>query len=350
MNLQLKSLLVSGCGPFQKDTLLNFCDASGGPRPVTILGGANGSGKTTVLELITALCELLHPDYKRKDNVLSRAGYAQLDLRIDEKAFSIFYGDFTTSPALFINIPSDKYTWEAEHYGLYRSPISASFEKVISGALAIQISDSIYKQESTTLDFAFADVQQALAQQNRSTPLPGIVYLPYLRNLAPVKGQQIERAETRYQWVYRYEVARTFKGSLDSYLVWLDYAQPETFRAVCDFLNSLNFDDKTFHVERPTLKAIVATRDGHVHDVNQLSSGEQNILITLLELRRRLIPGSLVLIDEIENSLHPAFQHKLAQGLLRLQAQIPFQLIVTTHAPLFVEIFGAENTLLLTDF
>ena len=70
----------------------------------------------------------------------------------------------------------------------------------------------------------------------------------------------------------------------------------------------------------------------------------------VMALRRRLLPSSIVLIDEIENSLHPAFQHKLAQGLLALQREIPFQLIVTTHAPIFVEIFGAEATRILTPF
>jgi AAA15 family ATPase/GTPase len=77
---------------------------------------------------------------------------------------------------------------------------------------------------------------------------------------------------------------------------------------------------------------------------------EQNILIMLLELRRRLIPGSIVLLDEIENSLHPAFQHRLAQNLLQLQKQIPFQLILTTHQAVFVKIFGENSTRILTEF
>ncbi|MCW3058963.1 MAG: cytochrome c biosis protein CcmA, partial [Capsulimonas sp.] len=95
------------------------------------------------------------------------------------------------------------------------------------------------------------------------------------------------------------------------------------------------------------LKAIVITREGQVHNVDDLSSGEQNLLILLLELRRRLIPNSIVLIDEIENSLHPAFQYKIGEALKEMQREIPFQLIVTSHAPAFLKIFGSENTLLL---
>ncbi|HAI70568.1 MAG TPA: hypothetical protein DCM38_14165, partial [Gammaproteobacteria bacterium] len=57
-----------------------------------------------------------------------------------------------------------------------------------------------------------------------------------------------------------------------------------------------------------------------------------------------------VLLDEIENSQHPDFQHRLAQNLLQLQRQIPFQLILTTHQPAFVKIFGEKGTRLLTAF
>jgi len=165
-----------------------------------------------------------------------------------------------------------------------------------------------------------------------------------------VKGEQIHREEITYQWCYRYQNQKYFQGSLESYLIWLDYAEPEIFQVVIDFINQLNFEGKTFYIHRKTLSVMVKTRDGNEHPLNKLSSGEQNILIMLLELRRRLIPGSIVLLDEIENSLHPAFQHRLAQNLLQLQKQIPFQLILTTHQSVFVKIFGENNTRILTEF
>ena len=132
-------------------------------------------------------------------------------------------------------------------------------------------------------------------------------------------------------------------------MIWLDYAEPEEFKLVLDFMNQLDFGGKTFYINRKELSVIVRTKNGQ-HSFDKLSSGEQNILIMLLELYRRLIPGSIVLIDEIENSLHPAFYHHLAQSLLKLQKQIPFQLILTTHQPAFVKIFGEDCTRILTEF
>lgn len=333
MKLQLMSLRVIGCGPLQEDTLIDFCDANGKPRPITVLAGANGSGKTTVLELLLALSEILHPDYKYgPNNILDRTEYAQINWLVNnEKPFSIYYGQLPDQ----VNLPVDYKGLEVQTAGERIERYAGDIIEAITMAIPPT-------QKEHHLGFVY--------QQQRLDPLPSILYFPYYRSLRAVQGKQIQREEITYQWTYRYESASKFRGSLDSYLIWLDYAEPETYKHVIDFLNGLNLDGKTFGVQRRELKAIVTTQDGNTHEVNQLSSGEQNILITLLELRRRLVPHSLVLIDEIENSLHPTFQYRLAQGLRHLQAQIPFQLIVTTHAPAFVEIFGAENTLLLTEF
>ena len=178
---------------------------------------------------------------------------------------------------------------------------------------------------------------------------PTIVYLPHSRSLEPVSSSQIHKETDAYQLVHRFQTVREFPGSLASYLIWLDYAKPDRFLETQRFLNDLNFDGKTFWIDREALDVLVKT-NGHIHRLHELSSGEQNLLIILIELRRKLRPGSVVLIDEIENSLHPAYQHRLAQGLLALQREIPYQLIVTTHAPAFVEIFGEENTRILTPF
>jgi hypothetical protein len=210
----------------------------------------------------------------------------------------------------------------------------------------------------------YADLHQRIgSQQGNPSPwrlsgtywavndlVPSMIYFPHSRNLEPVSGQQIHKEDASYSFIHLFQTARQFPGSLTSYLIWLDYAEPEQFSDVQKFLNGLDFDGKTYDIDRKKLDVIVKTANGHEHPLHELSSGEQNLLIIFTELRRKLLPGSVVLIDEIENSLHPAYQHRLAQGLLALQREVPYQLIVTTHAPAFVEIFGEENTRILTPF
>ncbi len=337
MKIEILSLTVKNCGVL-KDVKIHFTDNDGYVEPSIVLGGANGSGKTTVLELIFKLAECLHHSQFSRNGgncadihkILHQSEYSvRIELSIENQKYDInlstdydFDNDVKYTNTLFIH-SSDCFS---------RPDILDELTKLIEHS----------NFESTNFFHSSSLAQVSLA--------PSILYFPCNRQLTPVTGQQIHHEEVKYQWCYRYKNYADFPGSLDSYLIWLDYAEPELFESVIDFLNQLNFEGKTFHIHRKTLSVIVKTRDGHEHPFSQLSSGEQNILIMLLELRRRLIPGSIVLIDEIENSLHPAFQHRLAQNLLDLQKQIPFQLILTTHQPAFVKIFGEKCTRILTEF
>lgn len=329
MKLELRSVRIKNCGPID-DLKLDFFDGKGETLPVCVIGGANGSGKTTILEAITAVAELLSSPRNLQQKSLRVDSYIQLDWRFDSFEVNAFIG----KPPQDANLSPEQ--WGAENP-------SGMMPLINLTGLASEVRQRINSQRSN-------QVVDVSGHFPASDLVPSLIYLPHNRSLEPVAGQEIRKEEEPYQFVYRFETVRQFPGSLTSYLIWLDYAEPERYAAIQQFLNDLNFEGKTFRVDRKSLSVVVKTASGEEHPLHELSSGEQNLLIILIELHRKLTPGSIVLIDEIENSLHPSFQHRLAQGLLALQREIPYQLIVTTHAPTFVEIFGAENTRLLTAF
>lgn len=324
MKLELRSIRVKNCGPLD-DVRVEFYDEQGKTLPVCVLAGANGSGKTTILEVIVWLMQGLGSG--NWTGKLSSLGYAQLDWLIDGAEFSLAFGDKPEDVALPPN-----------HF--FTSP-NGNFSK---GDLIEKLLQACRNYSGRAESPGFTG---ALLNGDRA---PAILYFPYKRSLEPVSGSQVNREILPYQFVYRFDVVPSFSGSLNSYLIWLEYAEPDQFKAAQSFLNELDFEGKTFHVHRHTLDILVRTREGHEHKLHELSSGEQNLLIILMELRRRLLPHSIVLIDEIENSLHPAYQHKLAQALLKMQQMIPFQLIVTTHSWEVAEIFGTSATRVLTKF
>jgi len=328
MKLELRSVRIKNIGPID-DIKIDFFNASGKTLPVCVIGGANGSGKTTVLEVIASLAEILQTGKAGAFLRSKTNGYAQADLLIDEYDFSIFFG---TSP-------SDA-ELKKEHCGEQAEGIT-----FVSTPLYADLHQRIENQQGNPSPWRLSGTYWAVKNL-----VPSLIYLPHSRSLEPVSGQQIHKEDANYSFIHRFQTVRKFPGSLTSYLIYLDYAEPEQFSDVRNFLNGLNFDGKTFHVSRKALDVSVKTANGREHSLHELSSGEQNLLIIFTELRRKLLPGSVVLIDEIENSLHPAYQHRLAQGLLALQREVPYQLIVTTHAPAFVEIFGKESTRILTPF
>ncbi|MEV5042055.1 ATP-binding protein [Microbacterium sp. LMI1x-1-1.1] len=71
---------------------------------------------------------------------------------------------------------------------------------------------------------------------------------------------------------------------------------------------------------------------GHRLPVARLSSGEQHLvaLFTLLLFAAR--PGSLVLIDEPEISLHAAWKHAFLADITRVAALSNLQVVLATHS------------------
>lgn len=83
-------------------------------------------------------------------------------------------------------------------------------------------------------------------------------------------------------------------------------------------------------------------KDGHPLNVEQLSDGEKCIVALVGDLARRLVVANpdfenplvgsgIVLIDEVELHLHPAWQRTILPRLLKTFPNVQF--IVTTHSP-----------------
>jgi predicted ATP-binding protein involved in virulence len=83
----------------------------------------------------------------------------------------------------------------------------------------------------------------------------------------------------------------------------------------------------------------------------QLSSGEQHLLVMFFDLIFKTQPGTLVLIDEPELSLHLIWQNDFLKALSQIIEINEIDIIIATHAPdliqdrwdLTVELKGIED-------
>ncbi len=318
-HFRLLSTRLVNIGPF-KDTLIKFTNEENIPMSLVLIAGANGSGKTTVLETIAHVVSLFNGGGTLLNKNLSSQEYAQVDIALDEKKISLFYG----------HKPHDQEL--QEHYlGYFGGKLDYSSDSVRKDMIAIQ------------------RCEQSIVDLKKCEGHPSLLYFPHFRMIHPVRGDAVSKEVIMYRWVFRYQECRQFPGSLDAYLVWLDYAKPEVFIEVKDFLNKYALTGKKIsHVEREELKAIIITEQGGKHYLEDLSSGEQNLMALLLEIKKRLIPGSVLMIDEIENSLHEAFEYKIGHILQKLQEEYQLQIIVSSHSDTFLKLFGTQNTLIFT--
>lgn len=107
-------------------------------------------------------------------------------------------------------------------------------------------------------------------------------------------------------------------SQLNRYLAWFDLK-----------LHLTEFDPWRSFIQ------LSLTESSHMTDVVDLSSGQRTILNIACNLTLGAELKSFVLIDEIENHLHPSVQAKLRDALLELSAD-GVQAIAVTHSPIFI--------------
>src|SRR5262249_44359558 len=153
--------------------------------------------------------------------------------------------------------------------------------------------------------------------------LPGVIFIPSKERsfVLPEEshktpGKIIADAE----FVYRWHPPATWKDSLEARLYsarWEDLNAKEEGRPhdAQHFDASRRAFDRFFEgakrLKWEHAELVVELKDGTQHDLSQLSSGEEQVLILMAEILHRWRPGSLVLIDEPELHLHMSWESRL---------------------------------------
>ncbi len=96
---------------------------------------------------------------------------------------------------------------------------------------------------------------------------------------------------------------------------------------------------------------VFTTENGISLALENLSSGEQHELVLLYDLLFRVSPGSLILIDEPELSLHVVWQEQFLKDIQQVTKLTDIDIIIATHSPdiisdrrdLVVELEGPES-------
>ena len=302
------------------EIMLDFVDhATGKPRQRTIIAGSNGTGKTTILEMIFNL--LKHTPHLHDAAYTSKHSLARgEEVKITLSDLPLPLGDHAITLSLNMHGP---HLISSEEAGNIRGNWISAIQQATSGKR----------------DF------------------PNCVYFPSEGRELQSKGKgQIIDEPRDYQWVYRFNDSNKWEGSLESFLVAMDYrdlmAQREgragdEFSRFTKLINNFLQDKKIRGVDDKFRVRIEAT-NGQQFGLEALSSGEKQIVLLLGEIQRRLRPGGLLLIDEPEIHLHPRWQRLLVRALTDLCVDYDAQMILTTHSK---EIAGAvyEHELFLLD-
>ncbi|WP_342630605.1 AAA family ATPase [Marinobacter alkaliphilus] len=113
------------------------------------------------------------------------------------------------------------------------------------------------------------------------------------------------------------EMAQSYVRELLAEKAGVPVPEENTLKSTLDELFSIFFPGKKFLGAIPTkeggLEFPVELHNGRTHDINELSSGEKEVLLGYLRLRNNAPKNSIILLDEPELHLNPS----LAMGLPR---------------------------------
>ncbi len=99
-----------------------------------------------------------------------------------------------------------------------------------------------------------------------------------------------------------------------------------------DILNERRFTFKRIDISKEDGFKFTTSQNKPL-DLGDLSSGEQQEVVLLYELLFKVKPGTLVLIDEPELSLHVVWQTQFLDDLLKIIELQKINVIIATHSP-----------------
>jgi energy-coupling factor transporter ATP-binding protein EcfA2 len=140
-----------------------------------------------------------------------------------------------------------------------------------------------------------------------------------------------------------------FNGGNFSGALWTLCRDPEQKRSLVDWLAEVlapEIADLDFiHVqELGDVMAMLVEGDGKRISSRSLSDGTLRFLGMLVALRTAA-PGSILLVEEIDGGLHPARLHVLVEFLEALARERRIQVIATTHSPTMLQAVPRETLL-----
>lgn len=367
--MKLLRLYVQGSGVFNR-TLIDLTH-KGEPQDLLCLAGVNGSGKTTVMELLFHLVTLLSPTLslqsiffdRLKSHIFTRTKFAQLDVLIDGKVLSLVVGEESDrvideshrDTQAFIIEPDLGALISQFENAVVKTPededASNIFNVKIRGAERFserhfeRLNVDSFQELLKKIEAALSDESQTPRDEEG---LPSIYFFnAHDREIQDIRYSSIPQEKSKYQLARRYHPKR---DDLKKTLVYYDYAYPEKFEALKKWINQHVLIDKSIEgIDRPKFNVTIRASNGNTHGLELLSSGEESLLILATQIYLSVSNSSVIIIDEVDQSLHPEFQEKIMILLTQLQKDKGCQIIVSSHSNIVWDFFKSRGFISLTE-
>ena len=282
---------------------------------VKFITAPNGFGKTTILDFINAA---MHQSYDKM-------------FLVPFQQFELFYDDAGSDTLYKYTVTRVEEKSDADNTDLVQTlsqtlnikllRINGTEETLIEQFSIKQTPDGTLTKEGSTDNIQMFFVARTC------------FYLTDERTLMQKKDDiRVEEETLVIEDLSLIPYPKELKGILNSPEKNKDY-EPR-IKAFRDIINRCEFANKQLEIDPRFGFRFVSNDELHtILALDQLSSGEKQMIIQVYELLFRAQSGTLVLIDEPELSLHMMWQMNYLKNLTQIAKLRGFQCIVATHSP-----------------
>ncbi len=314
-NLHLKDFKIFN------DLELDFTDKDRQPLNQIVLAGLNGTGKTTILEVVTGIFNGEYNIIHIKDNKRTVEPIAK-----NLKAKLIHNGrkiEWPTIPDKLGSILKD------EKINTFYRPAKIRNSRIRKRRIN-QYKNDYYLEYGVVIEFSYENELSVkkyyLGKEDKMSPISTPDLVHYNKSslkeiiLKPITKKVFENKEIPPKKVIDNEIA-----DMNSIFKGID-------------LNSrfIDIDDDNLFFE---------SANGQRITFEELSSGEKQLYFIGFMLKRMNINNTIIMIDEPEDSLHPKWQSQLLQFYSNIGENN--QVILATHSPHIIGSAKAESVFLL---
>ena len=313
---------------------------------ITIIHGPNGFGKTMMFRLLYALFGL--------GSQISQSYQLLQDIPFDE-----FKVDFEDRTSFWVSKTSQSHKMTEEGHPSRREiifqatgnePYSLHPKTLLSGSVSLSITDhaethfesmndDTWKNNNTGEILSSEDVVERFGDRlsSDSMALRGRIpnWLVDMIESVPIRFIETQRllGSTKRSLYNKYEKTIAFEYAITEHTRRLGIsAELAKRRDLLTTIVNSRFLYKTMTIDKE--KGLVfTTNNGTSLSFENLSSGEQHELVLFYDLLFRVAPGSLILLDEPELSLHVVWQRQFLKDLQEVTALAKIDIILATHSP-----------------
>ena len=303
-----------------RDITLNF--ENNNILDLVVLAGANGSGKTRVLESIYYYFEMFRSKavslelfYEKNENevlenLMSTEGLTEIEKEMQK---DIEYADCLRN----IRYYNQDYK-EGGNQNINSKIISRSFENLKIFPKIIYV--------PTEINFQKIEIASPMLVQEYK--FLNIINSNLIKDVPSYIATRIVEMANEQENIPMGEIRNV------------------VFREINEIFEILDLDIKISGISKNAKSIPIFTNSsGDKFDINELSSGEKQLFLRTLAIKMLNPENSIILIDEPELSLHPKWQQRIVDVYKKIGKNN--QIIIATHSPHILGSVRKENIMLL---